>query len=312
LSEAVVRARVLKRLAQDASLSDVQVIVHVADTPRLEVLRGGQLIAERRFESFPASCNARRDAIAVAVALAIERAREVEAAATADASTPAATPATATASATTEAAPSSAATPPEQASAPSEAASAQEPAEPVEEASDDGSSALELGAHVGAAALLEILPGLATAAVLGADVAFGDVRVSVSGLASLDQSDDVLGASIDSRLILGRALVCGDLTRLGDVAFEGCAGALAGAVFASGDGYDTDRSTELAYVAALARAALRFPARRALAGRLALDGLVPVVRPSYLLREAPGDGTTAITPAPIGASLALEIVLTLP
>lgn len=312
MSEAVVRARVLKRLAQGASLSDVRIIVHVADTPRLDVLRAGQVIAERRFENFPASCNARRDAIAVAVALALERAREVEAAPTAEASAPATTTTTATATTTTttEAAPSTATAPAEQTGA----ASPQEPAEPIEEASDDGDSdsALDLGAHAGAAAILEVLPGLAFAGVLGADVAFGEIRVSLSALASLQQSDDALDASISSRLLLGRALACADLTRLADIAFEGCAGALAGAAFASGDGYAIDRSTELAYVAALARGAVRFPARGVLAGRLALDGLVPLVRPSYLLGKGASDETTAVTPAPVGASLAVEVVLTLP
>jgi hypothetical protein len=308
LSEAVVRARVLKRLAQDARLSDVQVIVHVTDTPRLEVLRGGQRIAERRFENFPASCNARRDAIAVAVALAIERAREAEAAPGTQTGTPATTTAGPTAPATSDAATAPATTTPEPASAAD--AEAQAPAE--DEASDGGETALGLGAHAGAAALLEILPGVAFAGVLGADVSLGDVRVSLSALASLEQSNDVLGAEIDSRLLLGRALACTDLTQLGDFALEGCAGALAGAAFARGRGYDSNRSTELAYAAALARAALRFPARGVLAGRLALDGLVPVVRPSYLLREAGGDETTAVTPAPIGAALGVEVVLTLP
>lgn len=306
MSEAVVRARVLKRLARDASLSDVQVTVHIAETPRIEVARGGQLIAERRFESFPASCNARRDAIAVAVALAIERAREADAAPV----TPVTGAESTTASDTTTASSTAPA-----AAAPASAAPAAEPDEPeaaADDASGGGASALALGAHAGVAAVLEVLPALAFAGVLGADVALGAVRLSLSALASLEQRDDVLGAAIDSRLLLGRALACGDLASLGSVALEGCAGALGGAVFAGGYGYESDRSAEFAYVAALARAALRFPARGVLSGRLALDGLVPVVRPSYLLREGESDQTTAVTPAPIGASLSVEVVLTLP
>ncbi len=313
------RARVLKRLARDASLSDVQVVVHLADTPRLEVSRAGQVIAERRFESFPASCNARRDAIAVAVALAIERAREAQDAPRASASAGPGAASGNTSDATTESAVVPAATAPAATTpAPSEAAPAPDASEPdePESAADDagegGDSSLGLGAHAGVAAVLEVLPALAFAGVLGADAAFGDVRLSVSALATLEQRDDVLGAAIDSRLLLGRALACGDLTSLGSIALEGCAGALAGAVFAEGYGYDSNRRTELAYVAALARAALRFPARGVISGRLALDGLVPVLRPSYVLREGESDQTTAVTPAPIGAALSVEIALTLP
>ena len=312
------RARVLRRLAPEARLSDVQIVVHVGDAaPRLEVSRGGQRIAERRFENFPTRCNARRDAIAVAVALAVERAHEAPAAAT-SADAPGTTQATsAEGQASTV---SAAATAPSNASdgaasAPSAHARAVGDA-PQDEPADDGSDerVLTPGMHAGVALLLEVLPAAAFVGVLGADAVLGSssVRVSLSGLFSLTQRDDVLGAAIESRVLLGRLLVCTDLAALDDFGVEGCGGVLAGAVFAAGRGYQSDRSTELAYAGLLARAGLRFPAKGWLSARLFVDGLVPIVRPAYVLREAATDDTTAVTPAPLGAALGLEIVLTLP
>jgi hypothetical protein len=308
LSEAVVRARVAKRLARDAELSNVEVVVHAEDPPRLTVLRAGQVVAERRFEDFPARCNARRDAIAVAVALALERAPE---AAPSASSTTEPAPSTAGPAASTPS-PAPSATSPSPSAAPALATSAGD----TEQDAPDGlisAGTLKLGAHAGALAVLEILPSLAFAGVLGVDLGLprASLRVSLSAVASLPQEDDALGATVKSQLLLGRLLGCTDLSA-SELALEGCGGVLAGAVFAEGLGYTSTRSTELGYAAVLARVALRYPANGVISARIALDGLLPIVRPSYAVREQPGPGLATVTPAPIGAALGLEVVLALP
>jgi len=308
LSEAVVRARVGKRLARDAELSNVEVIVHAGDPPRLTVLRAGQRVAERRFEDFPTRCSARRDAIAVAVALALERAPEA-------APSTAAGPAGETGSTPSEAAPTANEASPAPTARPAAAqgAGTRAGAEPrPDEAAVTSGSSLRLGAHAGATAMLEILPGAALAGVLGADVALPiGVRLSLSAIASLPQEDEALGATVESQLLLGRLLGCTDLTA-SQLAVEGCGGALAGAALAEGLGYASTRRTELAYAGIVARVALRYPAESLLSVRLSLDGLLPLVRPSYAVREQPGPGLATVTPAPVGAGLSLEIVLALP
>jgi hypothetical protein len=309
LSEAVVRARVAKRLARNAELSNVQVVVHAEEPPRLTVLRAGQVVAERRFEDFPARCNARRDAIAVAVALALERAPETAPSAP---STTEPTPSTTEPAASTPSpAPSATSPSPSATIQPATSASDTEQDTPDDDTSSD--SALKLGAHAGALAVLQILPGLAFAGVLGVDIGLplAGLRVSLSAVASLPQEDDALGATVQSQLLLGRLLGCTDLSA-SELALEGCGGLLAGAVFAEGLGYASTRGTELGYAAVLARVALRYPAGGAISARIALDGLLPIVRPSYAVREQPGPGLAALTPAPIGAALSLEVVLALP
>jgi hypothetical protein len=304
LSEPVVRARVGKRLARDAELSDVQVNVHVEEPPRLTVVRAGQVVAERRFEDFPARCNARRDAIAVAVALALERAPEPAVSAAGNGSNEA--------GATTQAGDAAEGQGRQQPNAAraSDTAAAQQ--SNYRGPSPLPSLALELGGHAGAIAVLEVLPGVAFAGLLGADVQLPmGVRLSLSAIGSLPQEDEALGARVESRLLLGRLLGCVELGGSA-LAVEGCGGALAGAVFAEGLGYASTRSTELAYMGLVVRAALRYPAQGVLSVRLALDGLLPLVRPSYAVREPPNGGLATATPAPIGAALALEFVLALP
>lgn len=325
LNQDVVRARVLKRLARGASLpDDVHVTVYVADAPRLEVARGGRVVAERRFEGFPARCNARRDAIAVAVALAIERMPELDG--EADGTAPGDARGEAPNAATTpaagsvtpgEAPGSEQAPPPDAPAAPNDSAAPLPTlASPDEDdgAPRSGTAALRLGAHAGVLALAELLPSLAAAGVLGAELALPEtsLRFALSALASLVNEDARLGATIESRLLLGRLLGCTAFGVGAGFDLEGCAGVLAGAVLAQGRGYATTRGTELAYAALLARAALRYPAGGVISARIALDGLAPVVRPSYAVRETPDNGLATLTPAPIGGALSLEIVLSIP
>jgi len=110
--------------------------------------------------------------------------------------------------------------------------------------------------------------------------------------------------------LLGRLLVVRSMN-LDDFAVEGGVGVLAGAVFAQGDGYESDRSTQLAYLAPLARAALRFPAQNVVMVRVALDGLVGAVRPSYAVRVGDAAERDSRTPGTFGFAASLELAFDL-
>jgi hypothetical protein len=319
LSQSALRARVLERLSRQARLSDVDVVVHVDARMQLEVWRAGQRIAVRRFEALPARCGARRDAIAVAIALALERegesAPEAGSAALAGTDAVPSNAAQPSAAQPNAAQPPSAAQPPTDAQPPSAAqpnAAQPPPAIAEPSASSEPAEASFFAVHAGAAVLFEALPSNALVAVLGVELlADPALRFAFSAIASLPQRDERLGASIESQLVLGRLLGCGQL-RAGVLVLEGCAGALGGAVFAEGRGYAADSDESIGYAALVARGALRFPAESSLSLRLALDGLLPLVRPEYAVREGTSMEFAAITVAPVGAMLGLEVVLALP
>jgi hypothetical protein len=166
--------------------------------------------------------------------------------------------------------------------------------------------------HAGAAVLFEVLPAGSLAGVLGVELlADPALRLALSLLGSLPQSDARLGAAIESQLVLARLLGCAQLGA-GWLVLEGCGGALGGAVFAEGRGYARDARDAIGYAALLARAALRVPARGSLSVRLAVDGLLPLLRPAYDVREGGSAAFASVRVAPVGAALGIEVALALP
>lgn len=268
---------------------DVEVVVHAGATPvGFELRHDGAITAERRFDVLPTGCRARLDALALAIAVAVENAvgperaslerNAIESDATdSAASGPSVPDAAAVAAAEpareAESAPAASPTPPAQPAAPAADASPATPSAPRE---------LTIAPFVGAGLLLEVLLEPAFALHAGSELRLGPlVSVSVAGLFAPGRDVDVGRGRASSSLLGGRALGCLGSEPRG-LRFEGCAGAAAGAVFASGeegDALEKPGNPTVGWLAGVLRAAASFPADGTLGARLAVDGHLNLVRP---------------------------------
>jgi len=276
-----------------------------------ELRQDGETVAERHFAVLPAGCGDRLDALALAIAVAVEHAASAP---TGDAGSPRAAPAAAGAQPAGAAPPQPTTTTAETSERASEpraertgegAAVGDANAKP---ASDPGGLRVDLFA--GGAWLIEALPAPVLAVAAGGGVHLERLRLELGFLLSAEHTS-ALGAG-ESRLQLvgGRAHACLGWPSAG-LELAGCAGIGAGAALAQGDGYFEDRQAEMPWVAALLRAALRYPAGSWLSGRIAVDGLLNLLRPELQVEGQAGP-TDADPTFPLGAALSLELVVALP
>jgi hypothetical protein len=133
----------------------------------------------------------------------------------------------------------------------------------------------------------------------------GALRLSVGGLLTGEAASPLGSGTAEASLIAGRAMVCLGTEK---ESFEGCAGVAAGAVSASGRDYFDEGSTTLGMVAPFARLAARYPKEGLLAVRIALDGLLHVMRPELRVE---GQGGAEDSGSLVGAAASVELVLSI-
>jgi len=336
VSAATLEPRVRRWLRADAQPSEITVVVHAASAPpSFSVTRGGEVIAERRFDVLPATCSDRLDAIAVAVAVAIEHATSEQAGVGVEPGGAAgesrerdgtplqqdAKPDDVRAEPEPVQAPPSEAVPEGNRERGGEEGDDRKPFDDgdvgEEDASADASSegsALRLFA--GATLLFEVLPSTAFLLEAGAELQPSALRFGAAALFSLERDDAFKkdGRAL-TQLIGARAHACLG-TRLVDdaVDMEGCGGAAAGLVLASGDGFDPSADATLGWVAGVLRAAVRYPATAPISLRFALDGLLNLLQPELQveIEGMPDAPPLSMATGPLGAAGSLELVIELP
>jgi len=337
VSAATLEPRVRRWLHAGAQPSDITVTVHAAsEPPSFSVARDGNVIAERRFDVLPAACSDRLDAIAVAVAVAIEHATSEQAGDGAAAgSAPGESRERDGTPLPRDAKPDDVAAEPEPVPAPPSDAVPEGDRERGEEdgadrnpaddedrgeadaSADTSSDGSALRLFAGAALLFEVLPSTAFAFQAGAELQPSALRFGAAALFSLEREDGIADGRALTRLIGARAHVCMG-TRLAndDVDLEGCGGAAAGLVLASGDGFAPSADATLGWLAGVLRAAVRYPATAPISLRFALDGLLNVVRPELQVEVEiagiPDAPPVTAAAGPIGAAGSVELVIELP
>jgi hypothetical protein len=326
VSEASLRAR-LQRILRVHAAIDVEVVVHAdAEPVAFELRHDGVSAAERRFDVLPAGCAARLDALALAIAVAVEHAvgadrASLEPAAATDPTDATAEPAEANTTAT--AAATDAPTPPATTAEPT-APTSKPPVEPGSETPEPAEPPgppliVTIVPFLGGDLLIEALPEPALALHAGAELRLGPTfAVSLAALFAPRVDIELGEAHAPSSLLGGRALGCAGSTPRG-LRFEGCAGAVGGVVWASGEGaLQSPADVSMAWLAGVLRAAASYPAEGAFGVRLALDGQLNVVRPD--LQVAPV-ASAPPTPPPnrvervaglVGAAASIEVWLALP
>jgi hypothetical protein len=343
ISTRAVRARVAHWLKRPPR-AGVGVVVHAASQPvSFSVEREGRVVAERSFEHLPAACAERVDAVALAVALAIEQAAENtsearpsdEAAATAGANAAAASGVQPEASGVAAKTPQ--ASKPQDPGQQSAEPSAKEPLEtaPPEAAKpeparspravnagersarDDGAAAATpsrshpgaLRLEAGASYLLGVLPSPTGLISVGIEwLVLPRFELRFAGVLVPASQTAFKGGSALSQVYGARVLACG-LVLAGIFGVEGCAGGVGGVARATGEGFDSNPSTTMAWLAAMARAGLRFPAEGAISLRIAADGLANLWRPELSVEG--GRKQTASGHA-FGAAGSIELLFALP
>jgi hypothetical protein len=336
VTKSTLQPRVQRWLGATAIRSGLRVIVRGAAQPMaFSVQHGAVDFAERSFDVLPQNCTDRVDAVALTVALAIQHAEQAqtEEEATAAAAAPPTAPSTTAPVATppaktlakTQAKPP--AKPPAKPAAKPPVKPAAEPAPAkkkppnttkIEEASapDDAATtpedpdALRVRLHAAANFLSEVLPESALGVGFGAELQTSRaLSVMLTGLYVPQTAQALATGSVLMQLYGGRALLCLGSPTAGLV-LEGCIGAAGGAVLATGSDYDTNADAKMAWVAGVLRGAARFPEHGLIGVRLAVDGLINVVRPTPQLVL---DGATKQTVAfPIGFAGSLELLIALP
>jgi hypothetical protein len=326
VTEPALRARVQRWLKPQAVAPDVHVEVDAAATPpRFSVRRGADEVATRSFDVLPAACSDRLDAIAIAVALAIEHATNPESGEAAAAGTSAASAADADANAAASATPATPATetPPTSTPTTSTPGAENEQKEPQEaEADRRAASARRIAPrlYAGGGVMFKVLPELVPAFTLGADVPVESfrlgpkwpliwLRLDFALVATAQTSTEIGPGTLHSNLLGGRFLYCNEGPLATALDFASCGGVAGGAAFAAGTGYMQPKHPAAAWLAGIARAYIRFPARAQLSLRLAADALVNIIRPKLIVKGDQGDTRTA---GPVGVAGSLELLLALP
>lgn len=281
-----VAAHVVAWLGRELLDARLSAIVEVgADDRRagFVLLRGGDAIARREFESLPAACEDRRAAFSLALALAID-ATLLESLGIEPREEP----------------------PPERPAPPPHVEPP--PPEGVEPPPSEG---VALAVRIDAAASLFV--GTLVDPVFGASggiaLAIDDVFAVRLG-ASAGAADEIAIAngSASAELVALHLHAC-LLTTQSIFALEGCAGLSGGVVFAEGSGFEDSRATELAWLAPSVRLAGRVPADSAIALALAIDGFVSVLRPMLEVRARDGLVTHSETLGTAGFSASLGLAL---
>jgi hypothetical protein len=270
--------RRLGSTAIDASL-DVHVFV-VGSPPtaaNFSLHRGGEVIAERRFEPPPRDCEDLRRAVGLAIALAIE-------ASATEPSPPPPAPVNA---------PAPAPEPPPR-SSPGVGMPRSSPRVGVPDR-----PALSLTAE--AFASYDLVPGLA----FGAAAALEIGRWRMGALGTLPASVDVGTGSARVSLLAALAQAC-LTTSLSALGLRACPGLAAGVVLASGRGFFASSSVTVAWVAPIVRGDATLPLTRSLALVLGGSLVVPVLRPRLDVRFGPSEPFP-----PVGGNIGLGLAFRL-
>jgi hypothetical protein len=324
------RPRIARWLRGRIWQPEVEVSVAASAKPvSFQLRRGAQSVARREFDVLPSGCNDRLNALALAIAIALEQDQRSGGEASVPVAPPGAAADAVNNKVTTPVAPGEA--PPAQ--TPGEAPGTQAPAEalpsaPRQDAPQHAQSgpavsavpptaaeraertALGVRAKLGGALLQRALPKLAFAFVVGAELASGPLSLDLAGLITTAADSPLSGGRTRSQLSAARVLACAEALPVG-LAVQGCAGAIGGLLWAQGkSGYDKNRNTTLAWVAALARASMRYPSVGVVSVRLAADLFADLVQPE--LRAVRGNTKETVLLGPLGAALSIEIVGALP
>jgi hypothetical protein len=270
------------------------------------VQRDGQDVARRRFDVLPVQCAARLDALALAIAVALEHLAQAEPSAFEPGPVRAA-------GAPNTIAPASApdsSTPPSPPAAATPAAETRELDDEAAQPSTGTTTPIRYALLAHAAIWLDALPETAGAFGLGLELGLGPTRWSAVALASTETDVALADGRARARFFGGRAQACLPRTLIApDLQAEPCAGMIAGAVLADGQGFPVERSATLPYLAPLVRLSLRYPAHSLLSLRLAVDGLFNVVRPEL---QVTGASRASDSSAAFGLAPSVELLVELP
>jgi hypothetical protein len=305
----------------------------------LRIYRDDALLSRRRFQRLPATCDDRRDAVALTIALALEDPAVVGSAAattdTADGGGAAAQsgtsssvqtltvptasgsqPTVETAQAAQQPAPAPAHTEVSSGADSDKPEAAQKDERQVILGSMPSSVSHSLSREPGLGFRLQLgvrwitaaLPFSVWAGSLGVALVTSEhFSIAVSALASTAGETSFATGTALGRLYGLEAIGCSSLG-LGPAALELCAGAAAAACDVSGRDYPMARpDTTLLWAAGLARVALRWPAASTFSVRLFAQGHINISRPTLEVERA----TSTLKPGWIGMTAGLELVLSL-
>jgi hypothetical protein len=299
--EAALRAHVDRYLRVHEPI-EVQVVVHARKEPLgFELRRKGAFFAERHFDVLPEGCDARLDALSLAIAVAVEHA-----VGPVRASVDASPKAAATAS-TEDARAGPEASPRDRADANTDA-----PPAPASASATSRPLTLTLLAFAGAGVLIEVMPEPAAVLHAGAELGLGPVlALSLAGLYAPEVQSGLGGGSVSSSLFGGRALACAGTGPSG-LRFQGCAGVAGAAISASGhgDGLERPRSVRVGWLAGVLRVAAGYPASGPFGARLALDGQLNAVRAGVRVERDSQPDLERVAGV-VGLSASLELWLAL-
>ena len=297
---------------------DVEIVVRMgADPIGFDLRRDGAFVAQRRFEVLPAGCEARLDALAIAIAVAVEHAVGPEHASIDQSQLP-----VAGAEQPSSEQPDAATSQPEPAAVEAEAKpDASEARSDSGQNAEDSSErdrpseplALSVAAFAGGGVLIQVLPKPAPLLHLGAELRLGPVfAVSLAGLYAPEVEIRLAGGSVSSWLLGARALGCAGTSPEG-LRLEGCAGAAGGAMSSSGEGVALQKRSEVTvgWLAGVLRVAASYPAAGRFGARLALDGQLNVVKPGVRIERPESEDDAVRVAENVGLAASLELWLAL-
>jgi hypothetical protein len=166
--------------------------------------------------------------------------------------------------------------------------------------------ALRMIASVGAA--YGLLPELAGILAIGVELPGSGLRVGVGALVTSQASTGLAGGMVVTRLAGARAYGCAGGEGLA-LDLQACAGLALGVVSGSGRDFEHSADATGTLLAPFLRLGTRYPARGLFAVGLALEGLVPFVRPEL---QVSGNAGAASPFSLFATAIAFEAVLALP
>jgi len=163
-----------------------------------------------------------------------------------------------------------------------------------------------LGIDVGG--WLGLFPSAAGAAALRLEVTLTPwLGLEAAAMGALAPDTAFSVGTVSTSLAAGRLSLC-PMIRLETLRIDGCVGAAAGALFASGHGFSHDLSVALPWVSVLIGASVRHALTRSIALRLGLDLSVSVLSPELSVTSTSGEARAAIDLSPVGGGVWLGVV----
>jgi hypothetical protein len=306
INEPALRARVARWLGRDTTLAGLEVFVEAAsEPPGFTVRRAGAVVAERRFESSPPRCADRVEALALAIALALEHAADAERASQQPAGS------TGEAASTASTSEVAAATTPQAVDEEKidRGATAEAPLDSSPDVTKASGVPARARLHATGMVLAEVLPEPVIALGLGAELRLRALLLGVALMASTESEQAFASGRASSQLLAGRLRAC-TLWAIVGLELEGCTGAHLGAALGAGRGYDRNTRATMAWVAPLLRVGVRFPESSTVSLRVAVEGVVNLVRPRMVVDDGAEDHR--VDGGAVAGSAGLEIVVAVP